>query len=81
MLCTKCGRVVSVSPKVYAARVEKYDGEENLLKTYVCRTCRGVGAPAGIIKKQLEILGMTEEQLKALQKKEGTVPVKVKKVE
>jgi hypothetical protein len=89
MICTQCGRIVGVSPKIFKARVEKYGDEETLLKTYVCRQCKG-GAPGqpGLIKRQLEALGWDEDKLKQLREKSGVLelpaPVRkprVKKVE
>jgi len=89
MICTSCGRIVGVSPKIFKARVDKYGDEETLLKTYVCRQCKG-GTPGqpGLIKKQLEILGWDEDKLKQLREKSGVADmpkperrVRVKKVE
>jgi hypothetical protein len=62
MICTKCGAKVGVRKDVFEKRVKRFGSEEDLLKTYTCRKCRGF-TTNHLMEKQMEMLKNTNPEL------------------
>lgn len=62
MKCSKCSKEVGVRTDVYNARIKKFGTEAELIKNYLCITCRAEA-------KEAEKKVKAEEKAKAVEAK------------